>query len=156
MGTTALRYFIYSLVSSTKPTCWICQRGRTLLISQLSRPIGRRSSFSYKAAWWVPPQSHKMISGGHTVSSAYVRNHVLHEWSPWRSSQRKIEVGWKEDEDWTHLNEFIFRWGSIHSNDEKITLYTDGSSPKKNMLVGGHRETIHCHDLNFEVSLSLC
>lgn len=47
------------------------------------------------------------------------------------------------------LNEAIFRRGNVHSEDENVTLYVDGLSPKINMVVAHHCETVHRRDLIF-------
>lgn len=59
----------------------------------------------------------------------------------------------KEDQYRKWLNEAILRCGNVHSEAEKVNLYVDGLSPKIDMVVAHHRETVHHCDWTFE---SLC
>lgn len=57
----------------------------------------------------------------------------------------------KEDKYRKRLNEDTLRCGNVQSENDNITLYVDGLSPKINMVVTHHRQSVHRRYLTSKV-----
>lgn len=49
-----------------------------------------------------------------------------------------------------HLNQEIHRFGTIHEDEEKMTLYIDGLSKTIHTTIAHHPDTFHCRELTFD------
>lgn len=54
-----------------------------------------------------------------------------------------------EDRYRKRFKDAILRFGPVHIEDEKISLYNDGLSPKTSTVVAHHRNSVHRLDLIF-------
>lgn len=91
-----------------------------------------------------------MLTRGHTIHTGYVRNCVNHAGGLRVSYNVKQKVDEKEEQYYNWLNEAIFRFGKVHSEAEKLTLYVDMLSTEINMMDSHPLETVHLRVLTFE------
>lgn len=90
-----------------------------------------------------------MVAGSHSILIAYARNCVDYEGGIEYlcNIKKPLEV---EEEFQKGLNKAICRWCKIHSEDENISLYVDGSSNTIVTAVARYRKNVHRRNLTFE------